>query len=438
MVTSSSDAVGCTASVASNCALVAPQVMAMWNDQSPLECLLFSIYRQSFRLWLLWVVLYVGVGMALHFRRSVKAGPFRFNFSKSGIGLSVGVRGFRFGTGPQGHFIHAGVGGIYYRKTFSTKDGGKPNSQTFTPTRQLGQNSQVYYQGQDGIRFLRIESGDLDGMTDSQVDAIISDISEKMGKNRKSWTFGLAVGLIAAAAFSIEHSAAFVGVPLTVIAILVGNWLDSFQRVTVLMYNLDPVFLTKFQNTQNVFLKMSRCECSWHIPDAGRIETLKQWKRNAGASTVVHKNSIHLVTGLPETVRCNIDVPIIPLGRKKLYFFPDFLLVTDRGKVAGVSYSELQIKVQTSNFVEEGRIPTDSRVVGRRWKHPNKGGGPDRRYNDNCELPVCEYEDILFRSESGLLELIELSKPGYGAHFKQCLQRMAKNEAARINTRLLT
>jgi hypothetical protein len=376
--------------------------------------------------------------MALHFRRSVKAGPFRFNFSKSGIGLSVGVRGLRFGTGPQGHFIHAGVGGIYYRKTFSWKEGKKSSSKTSLPTQQYGQNSQVYFQGQDGIRFLKIESGNLDGMTDSQVESIITDISEKIAKNKKSWTFGLLVGLIATAAFALEHSTAIVGVPLTAFAVLVGNWLDSFQRVTVLMYELDPVFLTKFRNTRSVFLKMSQCECSWHIPDAGKIETLTQWKRNAGVSTVVHKNSIHLGTGLPATVRCNIDVPIIPLGRKKLYFFPDFLLVADGAKVAGVSYSELQIKVQTSNFVEDGRVPTDSRVVGRRWKHPNKGGGPDRRYNDNRELPVCEYEDILFRSESGLLELIELSKPGYGAHFKQCLLRMANNEAAKTSTRLLT
>ena len=40
--------------------------------------------------------------MGFYIRKSVKAGPFRFNLSKSGIGTSVGVRGFRVGTGLVG------------------------------------------------------------------------------------------------------------------------------------------------------------------------------------------------------------------------------------------------------------------------------------------------------------------------------------------------
>ena len=34
--------------------------------------------------------------MGLRFRKSSKAGPFRVNFSKSGVGYSVGGKGFRF------------------------------------------------------------------------------------------------------------------------------------------------------------------------------------------------------------------------------------------------------------------------------------------------------------------------------------------------------
>lgn len=34
--------------------------------------------------------------MGFRFRKSVKAGPVRFNFSKSGVGCSVGTKGFRF------------------------------------------------------------------------------------------------------------------------------------------------------------------------------------------------------------------------------------------------------------------------------------------------------------------------------------------------------
>jgi uncharacterized protein YecT (DUF1311 family) len=40
--------------------------------------------------------------MGFFFRRSIKFGPFRINFSKSGIGASVGVRGFRTGVSSTG------------------------------------------------------------------------------------------------------------------------------------------------------------------------------------------------------------------------------------------------------------------------------------------------------------------------------------------------
>ncbi|MGO9102221.1 MAG: DUF4236 domain-containing protein [Mycobacterium sp.] len=42
--------------------------------------------------------------MAFYIRKAVKAGPFRFNLSKSGIGVSTGVPGFRVGSGPRGNY----------------------------------------------------------------------------------------------------------------------------------------------------------------------------------------------------------------------------------------------------------------------------------------------------------------------------------------------
>jgi len=40
--------------------------------------------------------------MGFRFAKSVKMGPFRVNFSKSGVGYSVGGRGFRTGVNAKG------------------------------------------------------------------------------------------------------------------------------------------------------------------------------------------------------------------------------------------------------------------------------------------------------------------------------------------------
>lgn len=63
--------------------------------------------------------------MGWNYRKSVNlGGGMRLNFSKSGIGISGGVKGFRIGTGPRGTRMTASIPGtgIYYTKNLS---GGK-------------------------------------------------------------------------------------------------------------------------------------------------------------------------------------------------------------------------------------------------------------------------------------------------------------------------
>jgi len=59
--------------------------------------------------------------MGLSFSRSVKFGAVRFNFSGSGIGMSVGIPGLRIGTGPRGAYISGGMGGFRYRKSLNAR-----------------------------------------------------------------------------------------------------------------------------------------------------------------------------------------------------------------------------------------------------------------------------------------------------------------------------
>jgi hypothetical protein len=56
--------------------------------------------------------------MAFYIRKSFKLGPLRFNLSKSGVGVSAGIKGARVGVDARGKkYIHLGRGGIYYRQT---------------------------------------------------------------------------------------------------------------------------------------------------------------------------------------------------------------------------------------------------------------------------------------------------------------------------------
>jgi hypothetical protein len=61
--------------------------------------------------------------MAWRFRKSIKLGPLRFNLSKSGIGTSIGVRGFRVGKDARGRsYTAASIPGTgLYSRTYSSQ-----------------------------------------------------------------------------------------------------------------------------------------------------------------------------------------------------------------------------------------------------------------------------------------------------------------------------
>lgn len=64
--------------------------------------------------------------MGFYYRKSINLGPFRVNISKSGVGYSVGGRGFRTGTTARGKkYTTFGIPGtgMGYRTTNSGKGG---------------------------------------------------------------------------------------------------------------------------------------------------------------------------------------------------------------------------------------------------------------------------------------------------------------------------
>ena len=74
--------------------------------------------------------------MGLYFRKSKSLGSLRLNFSKSGIGVSTGVKGARLSMGPNGTYINVGRNGIYYRKKIggsSSKNNNTNKKRAYTP-----------------------------------------------------------------------------------------------------------------------------------------------------------------------------------------------------------------------------------------------------------------------------------------------------------------
>lgn len=137
--------------------------------------------------------------MSFYIRKSVKFGPIRFNISKSGVGVSAGVKGARIATGPSGTYVHLGRNGIYYRQKI---DGSVPHSESSTPK---GSGTS------DNSSFFNTESMNIDNLIESTNKDTLAQINSRIQQPAFAWAIGIlstfVAGLIVLGALSILNSA---------------------------------------------------------------------------------------------------------------------------------------------------------------------------------------------------------------------------------------
>ncbi len=72
---------------------------------------------------------------------------------------------------------------------------------------------------------------------------------------------------------------------------------------------------------------------------------------------------------------------------------PDHVLIYDGARMGGINYGNLEVSTQTE--VAQARDlakPTrDAKIVGKTYRFVNNNGTPDKRFNNNTEIPLIEY-----------------------------------------------
>jgi hypothetical protein len=186
---------------------------------------------------------------------------------------------------------------------------------------------------------------------------------------------------------------------------------------------LEPAAEAAYDHLHRAIAAMAASNGCWVVNAQGAT---RDWKRNAGASTLVSRMPIRISTAAPANVRTNVAVPAIPTGTHTLYFFPDRVLVFGRNGVGAVPYNRLWLKFSLTRFIEGGALPRDARIVDRTWQYVNRSGGPDRRFSSNRQLPVVLYDEIQLYSDSGLNLVLQLSRLDTGDALRSAVGMMAR------------
>lgn len=370
--------------------------------------------------------------MGLYLRKSVRVGPLRFNLSKGGVGVSAGIKGFRVGTGPRGNYVHMGAGGIYYRATIpsgsprprpaSSNGPGRPVLGT-PPALPLPHQPQNISHTHGPM--VDIDSAEATTIVDSSSQALLDELNAK----KQKWRIWPGLAVLSAVLFLVAAANRAPGWALVVLAVLgaagiVAAYLnDQLRKTVVLMYELDEPMEKALEALHAGANGMASASATWHVSSHARVFDRKY---HAGAGAVVERKLTRFLPAPPPFVQTNIQTIAVNVGTQTLHFFPDRVLIYDANGVGAVSYQGLQVLVSSTRFIEDGGVPRDATVVDRTWRYVNKKGGPDRRFKDNREIPVCQYEEVALRSDTGLNELLQISRLGSAAVFASAITTLAR------------
>lgn len=356
--------------------------------------------------------------MSFYIRKSLSFGPVRFNLSNRGIGVSAGIKGFRVGTGPRGNYVHVGRGGFYYRASLSQRRNGSPGSPAARPAEREPQPPVLTSQS----LMLDVDSSAVGQIVDASSQAIVNEIREKERLWRMAPWIGILGCLATVYGFAVNLVGLGVGFAVAFgIGFLVALRFDRNRKTTVIFYDFEDETGGNFKELHEALEAIASAVGFWHIPTKGDVGDAKY---NAGAKQVVTRNSIAVGFDHPKFIRTNIPIPNFSVGSQHLYFFPDRIFIFGGGDVGALTYESVQATINPTGFIETESVPRDSERIGQTWRYVNKKGGPDRRFKDNPELPIMKYEQIHLRSDSGLNELVMISRIGIFQRVDRAIKRI--------------
>lgn len=323
--------------------------------------------------------------MGLNFRKSINLGcGFRINLSKSGVGYSWGVGGFRITKTAKGTI----------RRTASIRGTGiSYTSEAGTRKRDTVQNREQnnYY--------------DTENIVNSSADLILSEGLEdilSVARNRILINQIANIGIIVSSILMLVKIYFLISL---LIFIILKVYIRTFGLIG-LDYVIDDDQKDVVFQRINPFARTALSEKCWRIIQSNKVIDKKY---TGGAS-----NSVKLV--LCKTFqralfpfKSSTAAVSFKSGNETLIFLPDKLFIIQGNKIGALDYNDISKSISNKRFIEDGMVPKDTQIVGYTWQYVNKSGDPDKRFKNNRKLPICQYGEIKLKSTLGLNTIIMFS-----------------------------
>lgn len=334
--------------------------------------------------------------MGFRYRKSINlGGGFRINLSKSGIGYSWGVKGYRVTKTAKGTTRRTasipGTGISYVHETGKNNRGGSgSNPANQQPVQSIDNN---HYDTQNIVNNVAT------AMVSEGLEDMLASASKALKLNKVS-TIGLWITVIWGFGFPVMFlfAAAFLTLKIFV----------KTKGTIDLDYSIDDDQQSVVDERMKPMIKIAECAKVWRIMQTSKVIDRKY---ASGASNTVNRTACKASIKAPFPFTANLQVALFKAGKETLLFLPDKLFIMQGSKIGALNYSDIESNAHTTRFIESESVPRDAQVVGQTWKYVNKSGGPDRRFKDNRQIPICLYGELELSSASGLNTVIMYSNP---------------------------
>ena len=288
--------------------------------------------------------------MGFRYRKSIKlGGGVRINISRSGIGYSWGVPGYRVtrtASGKTRTTASIPGTGISY-----VSEGSKR-----TPSNITAKNNSFEYTDLKSVK---------------NAEYILKQIQTILTLNEISSVLSFCIILLANPVF----------LTIGIISILLKLYIQLFVHIDFEYFFDDSSSDVPIKRLE-AWKSLKECKNIWYVTHAGRT---KSAKNSGGATGTYNRESTIIHTKLPFYLKSNI----LSYAYKK-------------NKVGAIKYSEIKYDIYATGEICKSAPAKDSKFVKNVWLYTNKDGSPDKRHKDNVQLPVYEMGRIDLSSPSGL------------------------------------
>ena len=331
--------------------------------------------------------------MGWRYRKSINlGGGFRINLSKSGVGYSWGIPGYRITKTANGKikktYSIPGTGIMYVENAKNNKYQNNTQDISYDYNTKLITGNTTYY-----------ENTNLDKM--GMNDKILAQIN-----NVKNINIIANVCIV---------SLVFLSIGIFLKVLIAKKWKINLK------YEFDEYSKKRYETLNCFFKELSKNKKIWQINTSTKVYNTKY---NAGAGNNVTRNVSWIVKSMPWYIDNNIEVYGLKLKNEKIYFTPDRMIIY-RGmrRVSGRSYKDLDAIFSKTNFVENEMVPKDAQICSYTWQYVNKNGGPDRRFSNNRQIPICKYGEVELKTNDGINILLNYSNVDLMAQIKKLFEK---------------